>query len=148
MEYCGATKRGRLPSERALAVAALFGALAATSSLAAREPVYLEVDEAACARMVEHVPDADVTYQPGVDVHGNAVAPADLNPVQVVPPNVFWIPLDIDLADRFGIPPDPKLFEGKIIIGTVRVEGNRVTYDGQELTDPQEQALAELCQRR
>lgn len=31
-----------------------------------------------CREIVTHVPADDVTYMPGVDVNGNAVAPADL----------------------------------------------------------------------
>src|SRR3546814_3880697 len=30
-----------------------------------------------CRRLVQHRPDPDVAYTPGVDVRGNAVAPAD-----------------------------------------------------------------------
>ncbi|MGF1610591.1 MAG: hypothetical protein ACFCUQ_14410 [Kiloniellales bacterium] len=32
-----------------------------------------------CARLVKHLPDADVAYQPGQDVYGRPVAPADLD---------------------------------------------------------------------
>ena len=31
-----------------------------------------------CQRLVRHVPAPDVAYKPGIDVHGKAVAPADL----------------------------------------------------------------------
>ena len=36
------------------------------------------VSRADCQRLVAHVPAADVAYKPGVDVHGKAVASADL----------------------------------------------------------------------
>lgn len=45
----------------------------------------VEVDEpfsfsdADCRWLTRHIPDADVAYKPGVDVHGKAVVPADLN---------------------------------------------------------------------
>lgn len=32
-----------------------------------------------CRWLTRHIPDADVAYKPGVDVHGKAVVPADLN---------------------------------------------------------------------
>lgn len=32
-----------------------------------------------CLFLDQHTPRADVAYQPGVDVHGKAVVPADLN---------------------------------------------------------------------
>jgi hypothetical protein len=31
-----------------------------------------------CQRLVKHIPSPDVSYKPGVDVHGKPVAPADL----------------------------------------------------------------------
>jgi hypothetical protein len=132
--------------------APLAGALLAsvgfgTAAAAAEEPAYLEVDRSVCDRIVEHVPDADVTYQPGVDVHGKPVVPADINPSTVTLPDVIWIPLELDLQRSFGLPGTRRLFDGKVLLGTIRVEGNRVTYDGQELTDPQSQVLAELCRR-
>ncbi len=32
-----------------------------------------------CRWLTRHIPDADVAYKPGVDVHGKPVVPADLN---------------------------------------------------------------------
>jgi hypothetical protein len=130
----------------ALCAAGFLLLAAAPPAAAAGEP-YLEVEEGVCDRLVAHIPDDDVTYQPGVDVHGNPVVPADIDP-PIVTPEVFVIPLEVDLQDRFGIPADPTFFEGDIAIGIVRIEGDRVTYNGQELTDPQAAALAELCRRR
>ena len=40
------------------------------------ESVY--VTKSDCMTLVRHHPSADVTYQPGADVHGKYVAPADL----------------------------------------------------------------------
>jgi hypothetical protein len=142
-ERCSRRYAPLAPLAAALAASVGIGAAVAV----AEEPAYLKVDRSACDRMVEHVPDADVTYQPGVDMHGKPVVPADINPSTVTLPDVIWIPLDLDLQRRFGVPGSRRLFDGKVLLGTIRVEGNRVTYDGQELTDPQQQALATLCQR-
>jgi hypothetical protein len=127
------------------AITAVAGLLVFASAAPAAEVGYLALQDGACDQLVEHVPDADVTYQPGVDVHGNPVTPADLNP-PVVMPDTFLIPLELDLFDAFGIPADPDLFEGTIVIGTVELQGKRVTFNGQPLTDPQSEALATLCQ--
>lgn len=35
--------------------------------------------DADCRWLTRHIPDPDVAYKPGVDVHGKAVVPADLN---------------------------------------------------------------------
>lgn len=128
-----------------LLASVLLASVVAAAAQAA-EPGYLELDRRACDSLVEHVPDAGVAYQPGVDVHGNPVVPADLNPPIAIP-EVFLIPLELDLYDTFGLPDDPTLLEGDVLLGTVRLEGDRVTYNGQELTDPQSRALAVLCQR-
>jgi hypothetical protein len=46
------------------------------SSQPATMPVYVSRQD--CARLVAHRPDPGVAYQPGTDVHGRYVAPADL----------------------------------------------------------------------
>ncbi len=58
-----------------LAVLMPFSVSAETVGVA-NDPIY--VTKADCQAMVAHHPSADVTYQPGQDVHGRAVAPADL----------------------------------------------------------------------
>ena len=70
------------------------------------------ITRADCARLVEHVPSADVAYQPGVDAYGRAVAPADLpgglhNGTQFQVPDTLHIPIEVDLLDRFGFSAPP-----------------------------------------
>jgi hypothetical protein len=49
-----------------------------------------------CSRLVNHEPAPDVTYQPGVDVHGRPVAPADLGGGQQIQlPDVIYIPIEV-----------------------------------------------------
>lgn len=65
-------------------------------------PAY--ASEVICEVLEKHVPDADVAYVPGVDVHGKAVAPADLDGgSQVRLPDIIEIPLGVDLASRLGM---------------------------------------------
>lgn len=45
--------------------------------IADEEPFSFSDDD--CRWLTRHIPDADVAYKPGVDVHGKAVVPADLN---------------------------------------------------------------------
>ena len=75
---------------------------------------------ATLAGTTQGVPSAD--YQPGVDVNGNAVAPADL-PSIPSNPSVDNFPIEIDqrLAHRFNLPPRAN---AKAVLGyvTVRVE--------------------------
>lgn len=87
------------------------------------------------------VPSAD--YQPGVDVNGNAVAPADL-PSAAATPSVDNFPIEIDqrLANRFHLPPGAS---SKAILGYVTVRGNQAYFNGQPLNADQISALAEAC---
>jgi hypothetical protein len=87
------------------------------------------------------VPGAD--YQPGVDVNGNAIAPADL-PSSSPQPNLDNFPIEIDqrLAHRFNLPPGAG---GKMVLGTVTVRNNQAYFNGQPLNADQSSALAEAC---
>ncbi len=57
-----------------------------------------------CRLLEKHIPRDDVTYQPGVDVHGKPVVPADLNEgAGFQLPEIVKIPLSVDLATAFGL---------------------------------------------
>ena len=116
------------------------------------EPVLahtVSVSRVGCDRLVRHVPDASVAYQPGVDSRGRAVTPADIGgalPIQL--PERFQIPITVDLAARFGIPKrgDAK-YTGDIQVGLVEVDRQgRATFNGQPLTPEDEYELARACQ--
>src|SRR5690348_12004510 len=91
---------------------ALAPILAATPVIA--EPIV--VSSSNC-EAIAHVNDAPgVAYTPGVDVDGNAVAPADLpggntalNQQLMSAP----IKITVDLQKRFGIPANSRLFQGE-----------------------------------
>ena len=108
------------------------------------------LDQSDCARLVRHVADADVAYQPGVDVHGNAVAPADLGGgAQIALPDRFEFPITVDLGDRLGIPVRSDAdYIARLPVGTVSagVDG-RVTFNGVPLTDAEAADLAARCQQ-
>src|SRR3546814_8619488 len=59
-------------------LAALCLALAPRPAAAAGG--YLTLSAEDCTRLARHYPADDVTYRPGRDVRGKAVAPADLDP--------------------------------------------------------------------
>ena len=89
------------------------------------------------------VPGAD--YQPGVDVNGNAVAPADLPSTPSVPTvDNFPIEIDQQLANRFHLPPGAT---SKTILGYVTVRDNQAYFNGQPLNADQTSALAEACRK-
>ena len=110
----------------------------------------VEITRADCSQLVKHVPAPDVAYQPGVDVNGNPVAPADLDGgYQVALPETIVIPITVLLQERFGIPANSVLYKGEALIGvaSVSLDGEEVTFNGQPLTSPEAQALSAACQR-
>jgi hypothetical protein len=102
-----------------------------------------------CQRLVDHEPAPDVAYQPGVDVHGRPVAPADLGGGQQIQlPDVIYIPIEVLVQDKYGIPANSVLYDATALIGVVAVRGNRVYFEDQELTDPEVAALEQACRDR
>ncbi len=79
-----------------------------------------------CARLVAHVASADVAYQPGVDVNGNAVASADLD----------------DEGGRIGN------FDATAGIGAVTFRNGVVHFNGRPLSSPEARRLAAACGSR
>src|SRR4051812_10791297 len=127
----------------------LFSALAVAASsitLSAKAET-VALPAGACRQLVQHVPADDVTYKPGVDVHGKAVVPADLGGgSNITMPDQVDIQIGIDLADRLALrdakkpqPATPGLpgtttpsqpvrkvlpYEGKAAIGVLTIKGN------------------------
>ena len=126
----------------------IFAVLALISG--ASGPVHAQttvrITEADCSRLVNHVAAADVNYRPGVDVNGNAVAPANLNAQpQIRMADVISIPVTIDLATNLGIDTP---FLARPTVGEVRItRDGRVSFNGQPIGDAAQQELAQRCQR-
>lgn len=106
-------------------------AFISTSATAQDQTVELPPE---CRLLPEHRPSADVAYQPGVDVHGKAVVPADLNASPMAVPDTVVVPLTIDLAQRLNNPPvSGAKFDANL--GYLEIEkSGRVTHNGQDLT--------------
>jgi len=123
--------------------------LFASTGLTLAEDVRMEVSRTDCERIVKYTADPDVTYKPGVDVHGKPVAPADLNDNQVKIPDQIFIELSLpfkDLLKNYN----PKLENAEVYVGTVEydIASGRLLFNGQELTDPAENAIAKECRKR
>lgn len=128
----------------------ILGTIVLVALGAASAQAEIAISERDCRQLVvNHEPAPDVTYQPGVDVHGNAVAPADLNGgSQLKLPDVIYIPLEVLIQDRFGIPANSVLYEAKAQVGIVQVRGDKVYYEDQLLNDPETVALEEACRAK
>lgn len=99
-----------------------------------------------CHLYQQHVPDADVTYQPGVDVHGRPVAGADLpGGSSIRLPDSFTVPLTLDLFEQLGLDQQFPGLEGKLDLGQLSIEGDRVTLGGQVVPSLSRADLVAIC---
>jgi len=125
--------------------------LCASYAYAASKP---SVDPALCSALIRHEPQADVAYQPGIDVHGLPVALADLpGQPKMELPEVIKIPLTLDLAKALGlntsVPPFDKLGSGTgIELGEFTLDGSKVLFNGKPVSDEQQDKLVTQCKRQ
>ena len=110
-----------------------------------------------CAAITAHLPDDDVAYQPGVDVEGNRVAPADLDDAGRIDYNIDDIVITIGhpLIAIDGVVGDQDrfvagggridVFGADLDVGYVTLQGGEVFFNGQRLTDNQRRAIAAAC---
>ena len=131
----------RIIGSIALVLAAVVWAAPASAEIA--------ISRKDCQRLVNHEPAPDATYQPGVDVHGRPVAPADLGGGQQIQlPDVIYIPIEVLIQDKYGIPANSVLYDATALVGVVSVRGNQVYFEDQPLTDPEIVALEQACRDR
>ena len=102
------------------------------------------ITERDCRALVAHRAADDVAYQPGRDVHGRPVAPADLpGSPSVSPLTTIRIPLTLSLGDVFALPP---AIDADTPLWTLTVESDGRAYiDGQPLHDEAAAQAAEAC---
>ena len=84
-------------------------AIARNSPADAQETRVL-ITKADCSRLVKYTASPDVAYQPGIDAHGQTVVPAGMNSQpRFQADSHYLVSLEVDLAERLGIPPGPSL---------------------------------------
>lgn len=103
-----------------------------------------------CHALVKHKPRSDVTYQDGVDLKGHPVVPADIEgQPRLELPEEISLPLTADLFHFLKLDqskfPFNAMSRNDINLGTLTVRGDQVFYNGQPLTDAQQDNLAVLC---
>jgi hypothetical protein len=101
-----------------------------------------------CRWLVRHQPAPDVAYQPGVDVHGKKVAPADLDGgyPQIKVPDEVTFEVTTELKEYLAGAAAGR-FAGEAVLGRVTVKGDKVYFNGQLLADTATHAIAEECKR-
>lgn len=122
-------------------------AIARNSPADAQETRVL-ITKADCSRLVKYVAGPDIAYQPGIDAHGRAVVPADLDsPTRFRADSHYLVSLEVDLAERLGIPRGPSNFDADAEIGLVEVREDRTFLNGRPLQSEGQAELAALCRQ-
>ncbi len=77
----------------------------------------------------------DANYKPGVDVNGNAVAPADVSNSPIDVPEYLEVPLTVDLGKAMNVPMGDNI-ELKPVLGNLKLyKDGHVEYNGQDISD-------------
>lgn len=113
----------------------------------------IEVSRQDCQRLIRHQPAPDVAFQPGIDVYGRTVAPADMaasSPIKL--PDEIAIDIGVDLNEKYGIGQDDdgnnRYTAATQTLGVVKVNpvSGKVTYDGKALDGHDTDAIRKACQ--
>ena len=140
---------------RIAATVLLLGVASTAAYAAAPSKTIPAVDPALCQELVKHTPSADVAYQPGVDVYGHKVAPADLpgSGGTIDIPHTIRIPLTVNLAKAINL--DTTTYPGSVLgsgtettLGTLTVEDGQVSFNGQPLSGVDQDNLAVICMKQ
>jgi hypothetical protein len=130
---------------RSVTIAAL-AIIAATTTRAAERTIAIARSD--CELAVRYVAPEGVDYQPGVDVNGRPVAPADLDDGRRLQlPESIPVFITEDTRKRFHVSHHSPLFDTDAVVGIVelRLSDRRLTFNGVELSDPEANALAAMC---
>jgi hypothetical protein len=128
------------------AILSLLSAAADTPALA--EDAILRMTQGDCKRLVDHQPAPNVAHQPGVDVRGNVLAPAETGgDVGLELSDDLVISIEFDLFERLGSAPGRIPLEAKVLIGTIELHGGRAYFNGRPLETAIEADLVEKCRQ-
>ncbi len=128
---------------------ALSLSLLAVEGAATAETVRITVDD--CAALTAHEPADDVAYQPGVDVNGKPVAPADLDAagqLELPSDHEYWLEIALPLRDAVRASDGSALDRvggSEIVVGVVTVRDGDAYFDGEPLGSQETHAVLEAC---
>lgn len=97
---------------------------------------------------VAHRPDAGVSYQPGQDVHGRPVAPAELpgsNPLPL--DGLLTLDVTIPLSTLMGSRAPARVGDSELSVSRVTIDPatGRLAFDGRPVDGSAETAIAAAC---
>ena len=118
----------------------------------------IRVEKGVCRYVTRHVPDADVEYKPGVDVHGKKVVPADIDPpIDYHLEDSFYLRLTTDAVKAFGIKvpeirsevpdsnPNSKDVTSETTFGYITLKHGKAYLNNRPLDPDAQRQLALLC---
>jgi hypothetical protein len=115
-------------------------------------PVYVTRQD--CHQLVAHHPAPDVNYQPGVDVHGRPVAPADLpgsQNLKILPDRVtFDLKVNpLAYGSRLSTSAGDKFANTAMPIARIEVDllSGAVKVNGQPLDSEQTRIVTDACRK-
>lgn len=115
----------------------------------------LVVGKEDCKRLLGHQPAPDVAFQPGIDVRGRKVAPADLPPASPLAlPKEIAIDIGVDLAEKYGtgVKDDgtQRYSAATQTLGVVKIDtlSGRVTWNGKPLDGADIEAIRKACRQK
>ncbi len=133
-----------------LAIASAAGA--ADGQVSGSTTIY--VTKADCDLLVQHTPQPGVAYQPGVDVHGKYVAPADLpsSAPNLALPSKLSFDVRINPLDYGGGATSPqasKFANTQVPVAHVDVDlmTGKVRLNGQPLDGAENEAILAACRK-
>ncbi len=123
----------------ALSFASTFTTVAAHAAM---------LTETACTAVASQASVDDVTYRPGVDVRGNRVRQADLQPRPDITPNPIAVDISVQLPNRHGVSPRTGRLKAEVPVARFIVTQDGVTTaDGQPLDPTQPLTPSAACRR-
>lgn len=144
--YLSLEKLARFRSRviKILSLAGVVGAIFLPEIGLAQPLEIVVVGRTTCRALTAHQPAPDVAYQPGLDVHGKPVAPADL-PSSGVGPEQVRVLLKRDLPVARGA-----LGASEVVVGEVKVDllTGKATLDGKPLEAGLQSDVLLACSRR
>jgi hypothetical protein len=109
-----------------------------------------------CVHLVAHHPAPGITYQPGKDVHGRAVPPADIpatQPTDLLPERLSFDlkvnPLAYGAGAATAAAPGSKIANTAVPVTHIEVDlqSGELRLDGHPLEDQQTDMVTEACRR-
>lgn len=85
-------------------------------------------------RAVNHIPNNDVAYKPGIDAKGNFIVPPDIGFTMSGPEYPIRVPLELDIIERFDLDVPIGIISDPEIAGIMVYEDGKVTYNGHDVS--------------